>query len=173
MQNAILAAALMALAYLAIKALAAMRPQAYRDFRRHGISAFLLAVLGVLALKGSVLAGVILALVGAVYAGRAFLPGLALALLKKYFDGRLAGWREAEQGQGQARRMAGNDGAMTSEEAHQVLGLQPEAFAADILRAHRQLMKKLHPDRGGSNALAARVNQAKDVLMRRQRQSSS
>jgi hypothetical protein len=91
-----------------------------------------------------------------------------VTLLEAYLDRRFAGWREAEQSQGQARGSGGVSGAMSRREAYAILGLPEGASAEEIIRAHRTLMKKFHPDHGGSTALAARVNQAKDVLMQRQ-----
>jgi hypothetical protein len=88
-------------------------------------------------------------------------------LLETYLDRRFAGWREAAQDQGDGRGGRSGSGAMTPEEAYQVLGVPQGAGAEEIARAHRSLMKKLHPDHGGSTSLAARVNQAKDVLLRR------
>jgi hypothetical protein len=89
-------------------------------------------------------------------------------LLEAYLDRRFPGWRDADQGEPQGRGKGGAGGAMSRKEALEVLGLAEGAGAADIIRAHRTLMKKFHPDHGGSTALAARVNQAKDVLMQRQ-----
>ena len=60
-----------------------------------------------------------------------------------------------------------NSGQMTVDEALKLLGLKPDATAADIKAAHRRLMKQVHPDTGGSAYLAARVNEAKDILLNR------
>jgi len=87
-------------------------------------------------------------------------------LLEAYLDRRFAGWRDADERQGEARGRTGG-GAMTRNEAHEVLGVAQGASADEIIRAHRTLMKKFHPDHGGSTAEAARINQAKDVLLNR------
>lgn len=91
------------------------------------------------------------------------------ALLMAYLDRRDAAWRENANADAAARPGPARSGKMTEEEAYQILGLQPGASAAEIGRAHRSLMKKLHPDQGGSTYLAARVNEAKDILLRRHR----
>lgn len=89
-------------------------------------------------------------------------------LLEAYLDRRAPGWREhADADAGRRRADPPRRGAMTEEEAYQILGLPAGAGADDIRKAHRSLMKKLHPDQGGSNYLAARVNEAKDILLQR------
>ena len=81
-----------------------------------------------------------------------------------------AGRGEDAQRRADSRQRAGSGtGKMTEEEAYQVLGLQPGASADDIGQAYRSLMKKLHPDQGGTTYLATRINEAKDVLLRRHR----
>ncbi len=91
------------------------------------------------------------------------------ALLVAYLDRRQPSWSEHAQGDAGARRGTIPSGKMTEQEAYQLLGIEPGATPEDISRAHRSLMKKLHPDQGGSTYLAARVNEAKEVLLRRHR----
>lgn len=89
------------------------------------------------------------------------------ALLEAYFDRRFPGRREhVEEDARAGQRSPGRSEAMTEEEAYQVLGLEPGAGETEIRAAHRTLMKRLHPDQGGSTWLAARINEAKDVLLK-------
>jgi hypothetical protein len=57
-------------------------------------------------------------------------------------------------------------GGMGLEEAYRVLGLSPGATRDDIQAAHRDLIRRNHPDQGGSTYIAAKVNEAKDVLLK-------
>ncbi|MEE4210798.1 MAG: hypothetical protein V2I43_16225 [Parvularcula sp.] len=57
-------------------------------------------------------------------------------------------------------------GAMSREEAMAVLGLKDEAHASAVEAAHRRMILRAHPDQGGSDYLAAKVNEARDVLLR-------
>ncbi len=92
--------------------------------------------------------------------------GRSRATLEIYLDRRMPGWRENMQGEAASwGRRAANAGAMSEEEAYEILGLQKGAGEADIRAAHRRLMKRVHPDQGGSTFLAVRINQAKDRLL--------
>lgn len=92
----------------------------------------------------------------------------AAALLEAYLDRSIGeDWRERATHGGDAGEAAqpSASGAMTREQAWEVLGLQPGAPDAEIRAAHRRLMKKFHPDQGGSTYLAAQINRAKDLLL--------
>ena len=103
--------------------------------------------------------------------------GEGARLLEAYFDRRFPGWRGAAQDgadpwgdeTGAGPRRSPRSGAMSEDEARELLGLAKGASREEVARAHRTVMKKAHPDHGGSTDLAARVNEAKDVLMRRHR----
>lgn len=89
----------------------------------------------------------------------------SVAVLETYLD-RVRGddWRETlnhehEQKSGPKRT------AMDRQEAYEILGLKTEASLEEIKAAHRRLMQRIHPDRGGSAYLAARINQARDLLL--------
>lgn len=83
-------------------------------------------------------------------------------LLEAYLDRRHPSWRDDMS---RAEATPGAGGIMTREEAYSVLGLRPGATKDEIRAAHRELMMRMHPDRGGSTYLATKINQAKDVLL--------
>ena len=92
----------------------------------------------------------------------------SVQVLEAYLDRRDPAWRDgfdADTGDGLGAAPA--SGSMTEEEAYEILGLSAGASEAQIREAHRRLMKRMHPDAGGSVFLAARINEAKEVLLRR------
>ena len=85
------------------------------------------------------------------------------ALLHAYLD-RTYGtdWQDAHRGD---RKSEGLFGEMTRSEAYAILGLDEGATREQIIAAHGRLIQRLHPDRGGSTFLAAKINQARDLLL--------
>jgi hypothetical protein len=93
------------------------------------------------------------------------------SLLMAYLDRVHEDWRdktdqdEAYEREQQAHQQQTATGKMGKQEAYEILGLSTGSTDEEIVRAHRRLMQKLHPDRGGSTYLAAKINLAKDVLL--------
>ena len=99
--------------------------------------------------------------------GHTSIDGDSLSLLETYLDSVLPSWREDFHVDSDTRQgSTASAGAITEEEAYEILGLGRDADVAEIRAAHRRLMLKLHPDRGGSTVLAAKINEAKDILLR-------
>lgn len=86
----------------------------------------------------------------------------SVQLLESYLQQRFPGATDFDAGDPPP---ASSSTDMSRQEALAVLGLDNEADEEAIVAAHRKLMQKLHPDRGGNNYLAAKVNQAKDLLL--------
>ena len=90
-------------------------------------------------------------------------------LLSAYLDRRFPGWSDdAPDGDADSRTSTATSSQMDTEQALAVLGLDAGASKSDIIEAHRRLMQKLHPDRGGTDYLAATLNLAKKVLINSQ-----
>ena len=96
----------------------------------------------------------------------------SVSLLVAYLDRNHPDWREQTESTGSSQSYSSQDsstqqtGKMSVDEAYEILGLTKGASEQQIKEAHRKLIHKVHPDHGGSDYLAARINEAKTVLMK-------
>lgn len=88
------------------------------------------------------------------------------ALLAAFLDRYHSGWRQSQSQDGQQSQNWQSQADMSDQEAREILGVSEQATEQEIHKAHRRLIQKLHPDRGGSDYLAAKINQARDCLLK-------
>lgn len=124
------------------------------------------------AVRWTLIVLVVAALGAIVWAGRFLLAAYVLPfLIPALIRGGLGGLGRRRPGgapgggNGGAEQARRTSGGMSREDAYAVLGLAPGASETAIREAHRRLMAKVHPDRGGSDYLAAQINQARDLLL--------
>lgn len=116
-----------------------------------------IAILGFLALTGR-LNFITAAITGAV----AMLPK-AVQLLR--YLPIINKFRQQANNSHQQHQQTATQSAMNHKQACEILGVSTDATKEEIIKAHKRMMQKLHPDRGGSDYLASQINQAKDTLL--------
>jgi DnaJ domain len=154
--NLLIGLAVVALGWWLIRTFAKASPQQARKLTGKLGGYGLLAFAGLMALRGQFEFAIP---VGAVALG---MLGYQ-QVLEKF---RPQGGQGPSQGGGQEQQQAARSRVkMSRDEALRVLGLPAGATADDVKAAHRRLLKDFHPDKGGTNYLASKINEAKDVLM--------
>ena len=150
MANFVLAVAIIFGGWWLLRKLGGSQPKQVRGLARKLAGFAIIAIAGFFMLRGASNVAIPLFVLGAGLVGETALFPNGL---------QWPGANRGPQPQAPASR-----GPMTREEAYAVLGLKPGATIADIRAAHRRLMKDFHPDHGGSDYLAIKINQAKDLL---------
>lgn len=119
-------------------------------------------ILLVLAGRAHWLMGVLAALMA--LASRAVQLAQYVPVFKRIFEEANAGANDGQKN-GQYNSRAKADATMSKRDAAEILGVDENCNPEEIKAAHKRLIQKLHPDRGGSDALARQINAAKDVLL--------
>lgn len=88
----------------------------------------------------------------------------SVQILEAYLDRSHPDWRE-QVGASSQHTDTNTESSMSRELALEILGLEGEPDKETVIKAHRSLMQKMHPDRGGSSYLAQKINAAKDFLL--------
>jgi len=154
------------------------RPQAISAALRRGFPFFAVAVLVVLAVTGHL--NWLFAAIASLFAALPRLLPLVrhVPLLRQIYQRYKAHQQDHAEQSGHEHAGSGqqdNDSSrrMSESEAYKILGLEPGASREQIITAHRQLIQKLHPDRGGSSYLATKLNEARETLLERETASGS
>ena len=162
MSRFILILAIIAIAYLVLFKIKKARGEEKKKLLIWTIAGSTIAVLGFLAVTGH-LNFITAAITGAV----AMLPKAAqllryLPILDKF---RQHANNSTQQNQNYNNSPRHQHAAMSHKEACEILGIKSDATKEEIIKAHKRMMQKVHPDRGGSDYLAAQINQAKETLL--------
>ncbi|MFN2360709.1 MAG: DnaJ domain-containing protein [Marinobacter sp.] len=156
----ILGIALAAAVFIVLKQWGALTPE-----KKKAATWKVLLVVGGALLLFMVLTGRVHVLTAAVAALLPLLRKLPALLKFAPMIGRVLGQGRSQEPGGES---PASDGNMPLKEACEILGVAPECSREEVIQAHRRLIQKLHPDRGGNDYLAAKINEAKAVLLRHQ-----
>ncbi len=132
-----------------------LKPEQARAFTRKISSFVLIGLAGLFALRGNF-----------AFSAPLFAIGSALYGTSQFFPNGFQ-WNASKQQSQGSNQVPSTTGTMSRDEALQVLGLKLGASELDIKSAHKKLLKDFHPDAGGTDYLASKINLAKDVLLKR------
>lgn len=164
----LLLVALIGAIYVFLRWFARTPPERVGQILRRGGFTLFLVVIVFLALTGRL--NWIFALIAALLPWMQRALGLLrlMPLLQRLFaQFRGGGAQAGAEPPGTGERAPPAGGGITLDEAYEVLGLKPGAGRDEIIAAHRRLMQKVHPDRGGNDWIAGRINQARDLLLKK------
>lgn len=166
MSRFVIIVALAAIAYLAWFKIKKAKGEEKKKLIIWSLAGAIIVVLGFLAITGR------LNFITAAITGLIALVPKALQLLRylpilNYFrqHAKTSAQQNQNQGSGQNHRSASQASKMSQKQACDILGIKENATKEEIIMAHKRMMQKVHPDRGGSDFLAAQINQAKDTLL--------